>query len=185
MGMGRLRVGAHPNDGPKLRARLALDDAALLAECAVHTYRASGPGGQKRNKTSSAVRLHHAPSGLIVQAEESRSQHENRARALHRLREAIAIRYRAPLPAPPRLPGEFVDGERTLHVSMHNPRGSRVVATVLDALTLAGGQVAPAAEALGVTSSSLVRTLAGWPKAWVEANRIRTQAGLRALRSGP
>ena len=60
----------------------ALTDAQLLAQCEVDTYRASGPGGQKRNKTSSAVRLRHPPSGLIVIAEESRSQHENKAKAL-------------------------------------------------------------------------------------------------------
>ena len=64
------------------RARwAALSDDQLLAQCQVDTYRASGPGGQKRNKTSSAVRLRHPPSGLLVIAEESRSQHENRARA--------------------------------------------------------------------------------------------------------
>ena len=62
-----------------------LTDSQLLAQCAVDTYRASGPGGQKRNKTSSAVRVRHAASGLIVIAEESRSQHENRARGLRRL----------------------------------------------------------------------------------------------------
>src|SRR5579859_4717913 len=71
-----------------------LTDAALLAQCAVDTYRASGPGGQKRNKTSSAVRLRHEPSGLIVIAEESRSQHENRVRALRRLREALHLKLR-------------------------------------------------------------------------------------------
>ena len=54
---------------------LALDDARLLAQCQVHTYRASGPGGQKRNKTSSAVRLHHRPTGLIAKSTESRLQH--------------------------------------------------------------------------------------------------------------
>ena len=59
-----------------------LSDAQLLDQSEVDTYRASGPGGQKRNKTSSAVRLRHLPSGLIVIAEESRSQHENRERAL-------------------------------------------------------------------------------------------------------
>src|SRR5207245_4483470 len=75
-----------------------LSDAQLLAQCDVDTYRASGPGGQKRNKTSSAVRLRHAPTGLIVIAEESRSQHENRARALRRLRQAFFLKMRDELP---------------------------------------------------------------------------------------
>src|SRR5438132_2529494 len=76
-----------------------LSDAQLLEQCEVDTYRASGPGGQKRNKTSSAVRLRHLPSGLIVIAEESRSQHENRARALRRLRQALYLKVRDDIPA--------------------------------------------------------------------------------------
>src|SRR6516165_5325240 len=76
-----------------------LSDVQLLAQCAVDTYRASGPGGQKRNKTSSAVRLRHPPSGLLVIAEESRSQHENRARALRRLRQALYLKWRDELSA--------------------------------------------------------------------------------------
>src|SRR5216684_7984296 len=82
---------------PTRRAWTALTDAQLLAQCEVDTYRASGPGGQKRNKTSSAVRLRHLPSGLIVIAEESRSQHENRARGLRRLRQALFLKLREPL----------------------------------------------------------------------------------------
>src|SRR5690242_21674945 len=82
----------------------ALTDEQLLAQCAVDTYRASGPGGQKRNKTSSAVRIRHEPSGLIVIAEESRSQHENRARALRRLREALYLKLREELPPEERTP---------------------------------------------------------------------------------
>src|SRR5271170_3471213 len=76
-----------------------LSDEQLLVQCELDTYRASGPGGQKRNKTSSAVRLRHPPSGLIVIAEESRSQHENRARALRRLRQALYLKLREELPA--------------------------------------------------------------------------------------
>src|SRR2546423_11276366 len=72
----------------------SLNDAQLLAQCEVDTYRASGPGGQKRNKTSSAVRIRHPASGLIVIAEESRSQHENRVRALRRLRQALYLKIR-------------------------------------------------------------------------------------------
>src|SRR5258706_10079484 len=76
-----------------------LSDVRLLSQCAVDTYRASGPGGQKRNKTSSAVRIRHPPSGLIVIAEESRSQHENRVRALRRLRQALFLKVREELRA--------------------------------------------------------------------------------------
>src|SRR5215472_1884315 len=75
----------------------SLGDDQLLHQCEVDTYRASGPGGQKRNKTSSAVRLRHPPSGLLVIAEESRSQHENRARALRRLRRALYLQLREPV----------------------------------------------------------------------------------------
>src|SRR6266705_2751583 len=71
-----------------------LSDGQLLAQCGVDTYRASGPGGRKRNKTSSAVRMRHLPSGLIVIAEESRSQHENRARDLRRIRQALYLKIR-------------------------------------------------------------------------------------------
>src|SRR6476659_7350794 len=79
----------------------ALSDEQLLAQCEVDTYRASGPGGQKRNKTSSAVRLRHPPTGIIVIAEESRSQHENKARALRRLHHALFLRLRDPVPDEP------------------------------------------------------------------------------------
>src|SRR5476649_2153209 len=75
----------------------ALTDPQLLAQCEVDTYRASGPGGQKRNKTSSAVRLRHSPSSLLVIAEESRSQHENKAKALRRLRQAFYLKVREAL----------------------------------------------------------------------------------------
>ena len=85
---------------------LAQPDEKLLAECAVETYRSSGPGGQHRNKRDSAVRLTHRPTGVVVTATERRSQHENRHRALARLRRAIAFRVRqtvsVPRPAVPR-----------------------------------------------------------------------------------
>ncbi len=166
----------------------ALSDEQLLAQCAVDTYRASGPGGQKRNKTSSAVRLRHPPTGLIVIAEESRSQHENRARALRRLRQALYLKWRDELP-PEALadlasrPGYATvrDGEGRIHLRRKDPRYWPVAGLVLDVLQAVGARVSEAAEALGISTGNLIDFLQSDEKVWEQANQLRRRFGLKPL----
>ena len=57
----------------------------LARDCDITPFRSSGPGGQKKNKTESSVRVRHRPTGITRIATESRSQTRNRERALERV----------------------------------------------------------------------------------------------------
>jgi hypothetical protein len=167
-----------------------LTEPQLLAQCEVDTYRASGPGGQKRNKTSSAVRLRHTPTGLIVIAEESRSQHENKAKALKRLWKALFLELRDPLPPgvapeaiaalPDYVTARNADGR--LHLSVKDVRFWPAVGVVLDVLILVEARVADAAVLLSTSTGNLIDFLHTDPKVWQEANRLRAQFGQKPLR---
>jgi len=80
-------------------------DEDLLRQCKVDTFRASGPGGQHVNKTESAVRLTHLPSGVVVTSQQERSQYRNKAVCLQKLREKITrLNYRPARRVPTRVP---------------------------------------------------------------------------------
>lgn len=162
-----------------------MSDDQLIAACEIDLYRASGPGGQKRNKTSSAVRLRHQPTGLIVTAVESRSQHENKARALRRLRHAIALHERGrytPDEAPPDFYAAALARSPGLHVNSRYQDYLRIIQYVLDALHHHRAAVAETAAALSISTGQLIRLLKDDPDLWERANHMRQEFGLTRLR---
>ena len=64
-----------------------IDD--LIKECRVDTFRSSGKGGQHANKTDSAIRLTHLPSGIVIVCQDERSQYRNKEIALKRLKKKL------------------------------------------------------------------------------------------------
>jgi peptide chain release factor 2 len=92
-------------DGEVKMIRLPEADEDLLRECEVDTFRSSGPGGQHVNKTETAVRLRHLPSGVVVTSREERSQHRNKSLCLQKLRERVAqLNHRPAQRVPTRVP---------------------------------------------------------------------------------
>ena len=165
---------------------LALADDKLLAQCKVETYRASGPGGQHRNKTSSAVRLTHLPTGAQATATERRSQRENRRAAVGRLRTAIAVGVRREVGVdegyelPPELRNLLPGAPNRL--GPKHPDFSRGAQHLLDLLQAHGYSLADTARNLDLSTGQLSKLIESSPALLSAANRMRTEAGMRPLR---
>lgn len=170
------------NDSPSTSAPRWLDltEQALLEDCRFEIFRGSGPGGQKRNKTSNAVRLTHLPTGTHVLAVESRSQAENKTRAIRRLKLKLATDLRHPIDSrrfePPAW-FEQVTQIGRLATSHRSEHYARLAALVLDLLDARRGSVGDAAKLLGVSTSSVVKFLEEEPQLWTAANAIRKMNG--------
>jgi hypothetical protein len=166
-----------------MSARFYSDDQ-LLRECRLDTYRSGGPGGQKRQKTSNAVRLVHEPTGLCATATEWRTLRENRLYAIRRLRLKLATGLREPVDlAKFEPPDWFLSIRRDNHIeaSHRHEHHAATGGLILDLLQALGGNPAAVAVNLGVSTTAVIKFLEGESQLWAAANRIRGEMGMPAL----
>jgi len=183
----------------------ALPSEKLLAECTVQFVRRSGPGGQHRNKVSTGVVLVHRPTGIKAEAAERRSQAENRAAALFRLRINLALEIRrrkkgdrsslceapegplcgkldlSPFFRPSPLWRSRCRGGQ-IEINAGHDDFPALLAEALDLLASSDFDPRHSAETLGCSASQLIKLLKKEPRAMAEVNEERRRRGLHLLR---
>jgi len=189
-----------PDDTAAYPHPAAFTAERIYSECEVNFVRRSGPGGQHRNKVSTGVVLTHRPTGVKAEAAERRSQAENRAAALFRLRVNLALQIRCVLEtgaAAGRAGNGTQPGEidyRPSALWRSRCRGGRIelnaehddfpamLAEALDLLAIVDFDHVQAAARLGCSATQLVKLLKKEPRALALANAERQRRDLHPLR---
>ncbi|MDP6506973.1 MAG: peptide chain release factor-like protein [Planctomycetota bacterium] len=177
---------AEPLTPSQIDAVLQLSDEELLKVCELDFIRTGGPGGQKRNRTSSAVRLYHSQTGMTALASESRSQHENRKRAIRRMRWKIALEAPRFIEEGNYQPSdvwvEMVSKDGQIHFGPKDARYPMLAAHLLDLLSVSKGRLSEAANLVGLSTGQFSRLLTRHEDLLTAANRIRRGYDLHPLR---
>lgn len=161
-------------------ARLTIEQ--LLTQCDVQRTRASGPGGQHRNKVETAIVIIHRPTNIRGEASERRNQEQNRQQAIFRLRVKLALQIRnAPEPTVSDLWTNRVRGQR-ISVSGSHEDFPALLSEVLDSLAAEEFQLPIVAEEFGITKSQLIKFLKIEPAALALVNRERVERGDSVLK---
>ncbi|KAK4570606.1 hypothetical protein RGQ29_029465 [Quercus rubra] len=171
------------------REYLEMTEQELMRECEMDTFKASGPGGQHRNKRESAVRVKHIPTGLIAQAVEDRSQHMNRASALARLRTLLALHVRNTVDihtySPPPELLTILPLKSTLRSSSsgpqigpNNPKFLLGMQALLDLILAVDGSVSEAAKYVGLSTGALSRLILSHDSLRMAVNQLRASKQL-------
>jgi len=163
----------------------SLADEDLLLSCVLGRGRASGPGGQHRNRVQTLVELTHTPTSLEAHAGERRSAEENKRVALRRLRTELAICARAPVPL-----GEIGSAMWRARVQggkiacNHDHRDyPAMLAEALDIIWNASLDMKRSALRLSCTRSQLIKLIAKEPRALAALNEAREAKGKHALKA--
>lgn len=156
----------------------------ILEECEVHRSRGSGPGGQKADRSETAVKLVHRPTGCMASSEKTRSQHKNRQLALRKLKRNYSLEKRHKIPPDkftmPSSLQQYVNNG--LRIKTGNPHYPFLIKLVLDVLYSVDGRLSEASDVLGVSTNQLVEFLKDEGAVHEWANKIRTRHGHHRLK---
>ncbi len=148
----------------------------LLADCELRRVRRSGPGGQRRNKVETGVRLKHLPTGVVAEASERRSPQDNERIAARRLRVKLAISHRSMQdevePTPSDKWRERCVGGR-LSINVQHVDFPTLLAEAMDVLFACNWDTREAATKLGCSTSQFERFLKLEPAALARVNQER------------
>ena len=164
----------HPSQLPPLE---------LIKHCQESRTRRPGPGGQHRNKVETAVILHHERTGISAEANERRSQADNRNVALFRLRVTLALDVRSDAVESPSLSPLWLSriANERIRVNPEHADFPALLAEALDAVARNEFDLKVASEQLQVTASQLLKFLKLEPRALGLVNRARIERGLHVF----
>lgn len=165
-------------------------DDELLTRCKLTFSRASGPGGQNRNKVETSVQIEFIPTGTLAQASELRTQNENRKVAIQRLRCKLAIEEfdlghlsnenSDETTEPSELWTRYSRDSR-INISETNPEWPSLLAELVCKLRYLEWDVGATATELNTSSSQLVKVLKKFPPALAKLNAERVARNQRPL----
>ncbi len=152
---------------------LEADNDTFLKACTQEGYQASGPGGQKRNRKFSAIRITHQETKISVTSSETRSQHNNRKTALKKLKLKIAIEIGGP---------KIISYNPTnIKIGLSNPKYPLFIAFLFDNLWDNNFSISETAKSINISTSKLIKLISRDIIIWKIVNNYREKLGLKQL----
>lgn len=150
---------------------LAETEQELIRNCTQGAYKSTGPGGQKKDKKKSSIRLVHLPTNICVTSSETRSSKTNLSSAIKKLKFRIAVEVRGPKIEPEMYNNNYRELKYLFWI-----------AALFDALNKYNFKISNSAEDLGLSTSRLIKQIAKDKNLWKLVNEYRERNNLSYLK---